>query len=85
MNQDSKKDLWLADHLNKCRCCFEKFDHIEKQVEITEIEEQFLELTKVEVTIINNISTYKFLTFQINYPAQIISELFQQSLYEMHK
>lgn len=51
MNLDSKEDLRLVDHLNKCRCCFEKYDHIEEQVEITEIiAEQFLELTQIEVT-----------------------------------
>ena len=56
MNLDSREDTRLVDHLNKCRCCFEKFDHIEKQVEITEIiEEQFLELTQIVVTIINKI------------------------------
>ena len=50
MNLDSKEDLRLVDHLNKCRCCFEKFDRNEEQVEITEIiEEQFLELTQIEV------------------------------------
>lgn len=57
-DQDSKENLWLLDHLNKCRCCFEKFNHNDKQVKITEIiEEQFLELTKIEVTVLNGISS----------------------------
>ena len=59
MNPDSKEDLWLVGNLTKCRCCFEKFEHSENQVKITEIiKEQFLELTQIEVTEINNKSTY---------------------------
>ena len=50
MDLDTKEDLRLLDHLNKCRCCFEKFDHFEKQVEITDlIEQKFQELTQIEV------------------------------------
>lgn len=51
MDLDSKENLWLIDQLNKCRCCFDHFDHNKKQVEITDIiENQFLELTQIEVT-----------------------------------
>lgn len=50
MDLDSKENMWLVDQLNSCRCCFEKFYPNEKQVKITEIiEEQFLELTQIEV------------------------------------
>ena len=50
MELDTKEDLRLLDHLHKCRCCFEKFDHFEKQVEIIDlIEQQFQELTQIEV------------------------------------
>lgn len=50
MNLDTKDDLWLVDHINKCRCCFQKFNHKEKQVKITDIiEQQFLDLTQIKV------------------------------------
>lgn len=52
MNLDAKENFWLIDQLKKCRCCFESFNYSEEQVEITEIiEEQFLELTQIEVSI----------------------------------
>ena len=85
MNPDSKEDLWLVDHLDKCRCCFEKFELTEKQVKITEfIKEQFLELTQIEVTEINNKSTY-LLTLNYILSALSITKFFKHRLYEMHK
>ena len=83
MNNDSKEDLWLVDHLIKCRCCFKNFDRNEKQVIITEIiEEQFLELTKIEVI---KIKTNLLYIFNFSLLAPTIYKLFKQSLYEMHK
>ena len=58
MDFDTKEGLRLLDHLTSCRCCFKKFDHYEEQVVISDlIEEQFLELTQIEVrtkNILNN-------------------------------
>lgn len=52
MNLDTKENLWLLDHLSKCRCCFEKFNKNKNQVEITDIlKNQFLELTNIEVSV----------------------------------
>ena len=58
MELDTKEDLRLLDQLNKCRCCFEKFGHFEKQVEITDlIKEQFQELTQIEVRNKNHLTS----------------------------
>ena len=59
MNLSTKKSLWLMHQEHKCRCCLKHFNRNEIQAKITKtIKKQFMELTQIVVTIINNISTY---------------------------